>query len=272
MSLHELFDLTPHNGDVYVGQGIEYPWGRLYGGHVFAQALRAAAFTSEDGMLPHSVRAYFIRRGLNAEPVRYEVERIRDGKSFCTRRVVARQDNGAILNLEASFQKLEHSPDVSNIVHQHEIMQPDEIEETSWSTSFNRRVLPESALTGIFREGAGRTAAWFRVTDSLGDDELLNQCALAYLSDDLPHESVVLAVPELSKAAADGQEIGASLDHTVWFHRPVRADQWHLYETSCLSFGGGRGLTKGFVFAQDGTHVATFSQETLERIIPAAKS
>jgi len=269
VNLHELFDLTPHNGDVYVGQGIEYPWGRLYGGHVVAQALRAAAFTIEVGMLPHSLRAYFIRRGENAQPVRYEVERIRDGKSFCTRRVVALQDNVAILNLEASFQKFEHSPDVSNIVHQHDIMQPDEIEETSWSTSFNRRMLPQSALTGIFREGAGRTAAWFRVKDSLGDDELLNRCALAYLSDDLPHESVIGAIPELSKASADGQELGASLDHTVWFHRPVHADQWHLYEMSCLSFGGGRGLTQGYVFAQDGTHVATVSQETLERIIPA---
>ena len=101
MSLHELFDLTPHNGDVYVGQGFEYPWGRLYGGHVVAQALRAAAYTIEDGRLPHSVRAYFIRRGENAQPVHYEVERIRDGKSFSTRRVVARQDNVAILNLEA---------------------------------------------------------------------------------------------------------------------------------------------------------------------------
>ena len=153
MNLHELFDLTSHNGDVYVGQGLEYPWGGLYGGHIVAQALRAAAFTIEDGMLPHSVRAYFIRRGKNTQPVRYEVDRIRDGKSFSTRRVVARQDDGAILNLEASFQKFEHSPDVSNIVHQHDIMQPDEIEETSWSTFLNRRTVPQSALTGISREG-----------------------------------------------------------------------------------------------------------------------
>ena len=106
MNLHELFDLTSHNGDVYVGQGLEYPWGGLYGGHIVAQALRAAAFTIEDGMLPHSIRAYFIRRGKNTQPVRYEVDRIRDGKSFSTRRVVARQDDGAILNLEAPFQSL----------------------------------------------------------------------------------------------------------------------------------------------------------------------
>ena len=272
MNLHELFDLTPHNGDVYVGQGLEYPWGGLYGGHIVAQALRAAAFTIEDGMLPHSVRAYFIRRGKNTQPVRYEVDRIRDGKSFSTRRVVARQDDGAILNLEASFQKFEHSVDGSNIVHQHDIMQPDEIEETSWSTFLNRRTLPKSALTGMNREGAGRTAAWFRVKDSLGDDELLNRCALAYLSDDLPNESVVEATPELLKASTAGGNFHASLDHTIWFHRPVRADQWHLYEMSCLSYGGGRGLTQGYVFAQDGTHVATVSQETLVRISPAANS
>lgn len=272
MNLHELFDLTPHNGDVYVGQVFQYPWSGLYGGHIVAQALRAAAFTIEDGMLPHSVRAYFIRRGKNTQPVRYEVDRIRDGKSFSTRRVVARQDDGAILNLEASFQKFEHSSDVSKIAHQYGILQPEEIEETSWSTLFSRRTLPQSALTGMSREGAGRTAAWFRTTDSLGDDELLNRCALAYLSDDLPNESVVLAIPELLKASTEGGNFHASLDHTIWFHRPVRADQWHLYEMSSLSYGGGRGLTQGYVFAQDGTHVATVSQETLVRIIPATNS
>ena len=120
------------------------------------------------------------------------------------------------------------------------------------------------------REGAGRTAAWFRVKDSLGDDELLNRCALAYLSDDLPNESVVLATPTLLEASTKGGNFHASLDHTIWFHRPVSADQWHLYEMSCVSYVGGRGLTHGYVFAQDGTHVATVSQETLVRSIPAA--
>jgi len=104
VNLEQLFDLAPHGPDVFVGEGHEYPWGGLFGGHIVAQALRAAAYTVSNEQLPHSLRAYFIRRGDNTQPVRYEVDRIRDGKSFTTRRVVARQQDGAILNLEASFQ------------------------------------------------------------------------------------------------------------------------------------------------------------------------
>ena len=109
MNLEQLFDLAPHGPDVFVGEGHEYPWGGLFGGHIVAQALRAAAYTVSNEQLPHSLRAYFIRRGDNTQPVRYEVDRIRDGKSFTTRRVVARQQDGAILNLEASFQVQEES-------------------------------------------------------------------------------------------------------------------------------------------------------------------
>ena len=129
-----------------------------------------------------------------------------------------------------------------------------------------RRTLPTSLEHS--RDGAGRTAAWLRVKDSLGNDELLNRCALAYLSDDLPTESVVNAIPELREASEAGKRFSASLDHTVWFHRPVRADQWHLYEMSCVNYVNGRGLAQGYVFSQDGVHVATVAQETLVRIAP----
>jgi len=109
MGIAQLFELTDHGTDVMVGEGFAYPWGGLYGGHIVAQSLRAASHTVEEGFLPHSVRAYFIRRGDNTETVRYEVDRIRNGRSFSTRRVVARQSNGAILNLEASYQLPEPS-------------------------------------------------------------------------------------------------------------------------------------------------------------------
>ncbi len=101
MTIQELFALEPHGVDTFVGAGRQYPWGGLYGGHIVAQALRAAAETVDSSMEPHSLRAYFIRRGDTGEPVRYEVDRIRNGKSFCTRREGARQCFGAILNLEA---------------------------------------------------------------------------------------------------------------------------------------------------------------------------
>ena len=105
MDLRSILDLESHGRDVYVGIGPRYPWGGLYGGQIVAQALMAAAHTVSDEMPVHSLRAYFIRRGDHDEPVRYEVDRIRDGRSFATRRVVARQAVGAILNLEASFQR-----------------------------------------------------------------------------------------------------------------------------------------------------------------------
>lgn len=271
VNLRQIFDLESHGGDVYVGEGLEYPWGGLYGGHIVAQALRAAAFTVDDEMIPHSLRAYFIRRGDNTQPVRYEVDRIRNGKSFITRRVVARQDDGAILNLEASFQRCEESGDVSTVEFQHDLPSPENIDESSWSTFLQRRMLSPDALAGKNRDGSGRIAAWMRVKDSLGDSELLNRCALAYLSDDLPTESVLRAVPELQIASDEGRWFGASLDHTVWFHRPVRAYEWHFYEMTCHTYVGGRGLTVGYVFGADGTHVATVAQETLARIMPIAR-
>lgn len=268
VNLHHLFDLVARGGDVYVGEGLEYPWGGLYGGHIVAQALRAAAFTVDDDMVPHSLRAYFIRRGDNKQPVRYEVDRIRNGKSFTTRRVVARQDDGAILNLEASFQRHEESNDVTTVEIQHDLPSPETIDESSWSAFFERRMIAPAALANQHRNGSGHIGAWIRVKDSLGDSELLNRCALAYLSDDLPTESVVRAVPELQKAFAEGRRFSASLDHTVWFHRPVRAHEWHFYEMTCHTYVGGRGLTFGYVFGADGTHVATVAQESLVRIMP----
>ncbi|MFN2402198.1 MAG: acyl-CoA thioesterase [Candidatus Binatia bacterium] len=265
--LRSLFNLSAHGSDVHVGEGLSYPWGGLYGGHIVAQALRAAAVTVEAGLLPHSLRAYFIRRGDNQEPVRYEVDRIRNGRSFATRRVVARQSVGAILNLEASFQHEEESADIQTVALPTGIPSPAAVEATSWSTLFDRRVLPEGALAGTAELGAGHVGAWMKVTSDLGEDQLLHRCALAYLSDDLPTDAVIRAHPEARAYHATGQyPFNASLDHTIWFHRPLRADRWHLYVMACHNFVGGRGLAIGHVFAEDGLHVATLAQEALVRL------
>src|SRR6476659_10082617 len=109
MDLSRLFDLESHGPDTFVGIGPRYPWGGLYGGQIVAQALRAASATVDEDKVVHSLRAYFIRRGDHTEPIRFEVDRIRNGRSFATRRVVARQAIGAILNLEASYQRSESS-------------------------------------------------------------------------------------------------------------------------------------------------------------------
>lgn len=268
MNLRQLLDLVPRDNDVYVGEGREYPWGGLYGGHIVAQALRAAAHTVDNDMVPHSIRAYFIRRGDHQQPVQYEVDRIRDGRSFTTRRVVAKQGDNAILNLESSFQRHENSADVSTVEFQQNLPSPETIEETSHITLLERRMIDPDALENQHRDGSGRVGAWMRAKDSLGESELLNRCALAYISDDLPTESVIRAIPGFQQAADEDRWFGASLDHTVWFHRPVRAHEWHFYEMTCHTFVGARGLTFGYVFDASGIHVATVAQEVLLRITP----
>jgi acyl-CoA thioesterase-2 len=258
MDFAELIRLESHGADVLVGTGPRYPWGGLYGGQIVAQALRAAASTVEASFMPHSLRAYFIRAGDHAEPVRYEVDRIRNGRSFCTRRVVARQAIGAILNLEASFHTGEGSETVQTVAFDASTPGPDGIDNDSWATAFERRFLRDEGA------GAGRTRCWFRVPGPLADDPLLHVTALAYMSDDLPTDAVVRAIG----VGRDDFEAGwfsVSLDHTIWFHQPVRADEWHLQDFTCHGFGDGRGLAIGHVFRPDGTHAATIAQEVLVR-------
>lgn len=264
MSLRQLLDLESHGPDTFVGTGLEYPWGGLYGGHIVAQALRAAALTVEDGLHPHSLRAYFIRRGDPNEPVRYEVDRIRNGRSFVTRRVVARQAVGAILNLEASFQRDEQTADVSP-VQMPPISFPAGAPSDSWSPLFERRWADGTAPGLGDRTGAGRVLSWLQVGEDLGDDRLLHCCALAYLSDDLPTDAVRRVVPGTADLQ-DRDVVSASLDHTIWFHRPIRADAPNLHDFTCHGYVGGRGLAIGQLFAADGTHGATVAQEVLLRI------
>ena len=271
MTIQELFALQSHGPDTFVGAGRQYPWGGLYGGHIVAQALWAAAETVDAAMEPHSLRAYFIRRGDASEPVRYEVDRIRNGKSFCTRRVVARQTVGAILNMEASFQIHEDAADLQPLPFPVGVPDPDTIENSTWSQVFDRRWIPDAAMPSGVREGSGRAMSWFRIADSLGspDDprsQLLHRCAFTYLSDDLPTDAVVRSHPDISRRPEGSRNYqGASLDHTIWFHRPIRSDQWHLHDFTCHAIGNSRGLSLGHVFSQDGVLVATVAQEVLIR-------
>ena len=265
-----LFELSPHGTDVFVGTGPQYPWGGLYGGQIVAQALHAASLSVDLDFEPHSIRAYFIRKGDASEPVRYEVDRIRNGRTFATRRVVARQAIGAILNAESSFQRPELAAVVQTIAMP-DVPEADRLEQTSWTDAFDRASVPAGEVRDRVagRVGTGRAVAWMKVNEDLGDPgdpaaQLLHRSWLAYLSDDLPTDAVIRAHP----VAADAEEdrfFGASLDHTIWFHRTLRADRWHLYDFSCHHFVGGRGLSIGHVFAADGLHIATVAQEVLVR-------
>ncbi len=264
-----MFDLEPHGADTYVGIGPRYPWGGLYGGQIVAQALRAAAATIDSELTAHSLRAYFIRRGDHSEPIRYEVDRIRNGRSFATRRVVARQAIGAILNLEASFQRTEQSVSVQS-VEMPAVPPPDSLEQSSWTGRFDRCFVPDADIDFAGRTGSGRTIGWLKVNEDLGDPAdpaaaLVHRCWLAYLSDDLATDAVVRSHPRRSEPEFTQGRYTASLDHTMWFHRPLRADRWHVHDVTCHAYVGSRGLAIGHVFAADGTHVATFAQEALLR-------
>ena len=140
-----------------------------------------------------------------------------------------------------------------------DIPDPESLTSDSWTQSTERRFVPRAPSAGGER-GAGRTLAWMKVNADLGDDQLLHRCWLAYLSDDLPTDSVQAATE-----IVDQDRFAASLDHTIWFHRPVRADEWHLHDFTCHNYVGGRGLAIGHVFAADGVHVATIAQEVLLR-------
>lgn len=264
-----MFELSAHGPDVHVGIGPQYPWGGLYGGQIVAQALRAATLSVDDVLEPHSIRAYFIRRGDASEPVRYEVDRIRNGRSFATRRVVARQAIGAILNAESSFQRPEASVE-RQTVEMPDVPPPEALEHESWSAAFERASVPPERVEGPRRDGAGRAVAWMKVAEPLGDPadpqaQLLHRCWLSFLSDDLPTDAVHRTHPMSNDPDAEGHMFAASLDHTIWFHRPLAADRWHLHDFSCLHFVGGRGLALGYVFDPGGLHVATVAQEVLMR-------
>ncbi|MFA5565678.1 MAG: acyl-CoA thioesterase domain-containing protein [Acidimicrobiia bacterium] len=254
MDFVEMMSLEKHGTDTYVGTGPSYPWGGLFGGQIVAQALRAAGHTVEERFHPHSLHAYYIRRGDSSEPIRYEVDRLRNGRSFVTRQVVARQSTGAILTMIASFQVEEESPEIQLLTIP-TAPPPEELSDDSWSSAFERRTVTD-------HEDVTRSRAWIRMNSDLGDDPMLHACGLAYSSDDLPAEPVSRMYP---KANPTDQLSGVSLDHAVWFHRPFRADQWRLEDIHAVELGNGRGLSRGYIFGQDGTHISSLSQEVLVR-------
>jgi acyl-CoA thioesterase-2 len=255
-----LLALEPHGADTFVGLSPPYDWGRIFGGQVIAQALWAAAATVPAERVVHSLHAYFILGGRLDEPVRYEVDRVRNGRSFMTRRVVARQSYGAILTLEASFHLDEPGPDIATTPAPMEVPGPDELPERGWGWLLERREVPTT-------RGGGRALTWIRADDTVGDDPVRHACALAFATDTGTVTAVRALHPEGGTDAWDGEVfMGASLDHAVWFHRPVRTDRWLLVDVGAESLTGVRGLTIGRVFDDAGRHVATFSQEALLRV------
>ncbi len=256
----KVFELESHGPDVWVGESPAYPWGRIFGGMVIAQALLAATKTVVPEHAVHSLHGYFILGGDPAEPVRYEVDRIRNGRSFTTRRVVARQSGGAIFNLSASFQRHEEGVETQTADFPADAPDPASITPYREGSGIDRYDVP-------FEDKPPRSLVWARYPGDLGDDPRLHACALAYLADTNPMDAVATSHPRGMPADGDWQDtyMTASLDHAMWFHRPAKADDWLLFDLDGHGIIRTRGLSTGHVFTADGQHIATIAQEGLIR-------
>lgn len=255
-SLRTLLELEQVKPDAFLGAGPNLGWGRIYGGQVVSQALRAAGLTVSASHRVHSFHAYFVRAGVETETVLYEVERVRDGKSFTTRQVVAYQAGGAVLNLIASFQADEEGEDVQSRLFPHATPSPDRLESMPTDLFFDHRFVRHG------NDPSPRATSWLKVIGDLGDDPMVHACALAYLSDE---DLLGVALLPHSLAGDWDSMMNASLDHAVWFHRPVRADQWLLFDLEGSGIANARGHAFARVFTADGLHVATVAQEGLGR-------
>jgi acyl-CoA thioesterase-2 len=257
LDLSGVFELEAHGSDTFLGESPAYSWGRIYGGLVIAQSLWAATQTVQPEHSVHSLHAYFILGGDPAEPVRYEVDRVRNGRSFSTRRVVARQSAGAILTLGCSFQAAEDGPESQSFDFPDDVPSPESLKQ-EWDAGVDRRdaKLPKHPP---------RSWTWARYPGPLGDDPRLHACALAYLSDLNPMSAVGACHPEELTEKDWEWLMGVSLDHAMWFQRPVRADDWVLMDLHGHGLIRTRGLATGPAFMPDGTHAATIAQECLLR-------
>ena len=272
-----ILDLEKIEENIFRGGSPKSGWQRVFGGLVVAQALVASARTVA-GRAPHSLHGYFLLPGDPQAPIVYEVDRLRDGKSFTTRRCNAIQHGRAIFSLSASFQideaGLEHAvsmPDVplpetlpseAEIVAKYGAIMPEPIRR--WFASDRPIETRPVDPSRYVQHGAGAPAqdVWLRTTGPLPDDPAIHRAVLAYLSDMTLLDTALIGHGHY---VFDVKLQIASLDHALWFHRPFRADEWLLYTQDSPNASGARGLTRGLLFSRDGRLVATAMQEGLMR-------
>ncbi|MFD5429466.1 acyl-CoA thioesterase [Streptomyces sp. NPDC127084] len=269
--------------DIFRGRSRSAIVPRVFGGQVAAQALVAAGRTVPADRTAHSLHSYFLRMGDPGAPIVYTVDRIRDGRSFTTRRVVAVQHGQPIFHLSASFQTYEEgldhqapmpdAPDPESLPSAEESIPA--YEGTFIHPDVARRILaaraavdlryvsePPFATVGQPREP--RSQVWFRTNGKLADDPMLHVCLATYVSDMTLLDSVLLAHGRGGWTVGD--VVGASLDHAMWFHRPFRADEWLLYDQESPSAHGGRGLGQARIYTRDGRLAISVIQEGVVRV------
>jgi acyl-CoA thioesterase-2 len=275
--LLSILDLEKLEENLFRGQSPRSGWQRVFGGQVIGQALVAACRTV-DGRRPHSLHGYFMRPGDPKVPIIYEVDRIRDGRSFTTRRVVAIQHGQAIFSMSASFQIDEDG--FSHEAPMPEVPTPDKLPSEEVVRADLVPLMPEPMRTYYERERPielkpveierylsrkpmpPQFHVWMRATGPLPDDPAIHQCVLAYATDMTLLDTAL--VPH-GRTVLDPGIQAASLDHALWFHRPFRADEWLLYAQDTPSASGARGFSRGLIFRQDGALVASVAQEGLIR-------
>lgn len=276
--LLRLLELEPLEVNLFRGESRDIGSPQVFGGQVLGQALSAASATAA-GRIVHSLHAYFLRRGDFNAPIVYQVDRSLDGHSFANRRVVAIQHGEPIFNMAASFQVVEEG--LEHQIAMPAVPAPEELPDSSRPPPELLAGLPERLQRFLelprpfeFRlvqpfgymapQGAPPSRqVWFRAVDRLPPDERLHRCLLAYLSDyflldtaTLPHGTTLLGKTVVM----------ASIDHAMWFHRPLRVDDWLLYAVESPSASGARGFARAGVYARDGTLVASTAQEGLVRL------
>jgi acyl-CoA thioesterase-2 len=264
--LLDLLELEPIDRDIYRGSNPGEGGGRVFGGQVASQALRAAAATVDPAHQVNSLHAYFLRPGRFGMPIVYTVDRIRDGSSFTTRRVVAVQQGEAIFNLDASFHKDEPGGEYQLPSPVGLVPPPESVERSAHGRHggagqgrahhrpMDMREVPPASPHAT-------RAHWIRADGTLPDDPVIHACALTYFSDSGP----VGAVRRPLGRGWGERFMTASLDHCLWFHRPVRADEWLFYELEAVAARGARGLSRGEIWTLEGQLAVTVSQETLVR-------
>lgn len=274
-----LLDLEQIEINIFRGRSPRENLQRVFGGQVAGQALVAAGRTT-DGQRPvHSLHAYFLRPGVPGVPIVYQVERVRDGRSFTTRRVVAVQQGRTIFNLTASFHQpelgIDHQvpmpavpdpeslPKLADEIRDHLGELPESLERMERRMAFDIRYVERLRWeAGELRDIEPRSGVWMRAIGSLGDDPLVHTCALTYASDMTLLDAVRIPIEPLW--GPRGFDM-ASLDHAMWFHRPFRADEWFLYQQESPIATGGRGLARGQIFDGEGRLIVSVMQEGLFR-------
>ena len=273
-----LLDLEPLEVNLFRGRSPETGWQRVFGGQVIGQALVAAVRTVEN-RVPHSMHAYFLLPGDPKVPIIYEVERIREGKSFTTRRVLAIQHGHPIFSMSVSFHNDEEG--LSHQAKMPDVPVPDALTNEAEMRERFAEIMPEPVKRYYERERPielrpveygryvgkkledGKFNVWIRATGRLPDDPAIHQCVLAYASDLTLLDTAL--VPH-GRTLFEKEFMAASLDHALWIHRPFRADDWLLYAQDTPNLSCSRGFSRGLIFTRDGTLVASVAQEGLVRM------